>query len=77
MKIDYLEGSDWKSYQDGRNLLTGQLERDDSENKLMINVKPFNAKNVKITIPADSLPKNEANAAGYIGGRVDLRVNEN
>ena len=76
MKIEYLEGGDWKSYQNGKLQRTGMMERDDSDAKLMFNVADFIASKVRITIPGDSLPKNEANAAGYIGGRVDLRVSE-
>ena len=52
------------------------MERDDTDAKLMIDVKPFVATKVRITVPADQVPSNEANKNGYIGGRVDLRVTE-
>ena len=76
IKIEYLDGSDWKSYKNGKIVRTGQMERDDSDAKLMIDVESFIASKVRITIPIDQVPPNEANAKHYIGGRVDLRVTE-
>lgn len=76
IKIDYLEGSDWKSYKNGKIVRTGQMERDDSDAKLMIDVEPFTASKVRVTIPIDQVPPNEANAKHFIGGRIDLRVTE-
>ena len=76
IKIEYQVGSDWVSYKNGKVVRTGQMERDDSDAKLMIDVVPFIASNVRITIPNDTLPPNDANAKHYIGGRVDLRVTE-
>ena len=52
------------------------MERDDSDAKLMIEVQPFVATKVRITIPQDQIPANKDNSKGYIGGRVDLRVTE-
>jgi hypothetical protein len=74
--IDYLDGSNWKSYKKGQLVKTGQMERDDSDAKLMIDLEPFTATKVKIMIPNGQIPHNSANANNYIGGRVDLKVHE-
>ena len=52
------------------------MERDDTKSKLLVDLKPFIASKVRITIPADQVPKNKANAKHFIGGRIDLRVAE-
>jgi len=76
IKIEYLEGSDWKSYKSGKIIKTGEMDRDATDAKLMIDVDPFIASKVRVTIPADQVPQNAANAKNYIGGRIDLRVIE-
>jgi len=66
--IEYFDGKEWVKYEDGKPQETGQAKSDDIDKERTIELTPFFAQEVKITIPRKLSTSKE------VHGRFDFMI---